>query len=114
MNQRQRKLLLYLLSQKHYQPIQELCGEFGFSEKTIRNDIKAINAYLHMNEVTSRIQTKRGSGVRMHLMEREEEYVRYLLESRVLEIKPDLDRFYHGMILLLFRQEPYTMEYACR
>ena len=79
MNQRQRKLLLYLLSQKHYQPIQELCGEFGFSEKTIRNDIKAINAYLHMNEVTSRIQIKRGSGVRMHLMEREEEYVRYLL-----------------------------------
>ena len=110
MNQRQRKLLLYLLSQKHYQPIQELCGEFGFSEKTIRNDIKAINAYLHMNEVTSRIQTKRGSGVRMHLMEREEEYVRYLLESRVLEIKPDLDRFYHGMILLLFRQESYTMD----
>ena len=33
----------------------------GSSEKTIRNDIKAINAYLHMNEVTSRIQTK-GSG----------------------------------------------------
>ena len=57
MNQRQRKLLLYLLSQKHYQPIQELCGEFGFSEKTIRNDIKAINAYLHMNEVTSRIHS---------------------------------------------------------
>ena len=110
MNQRQRKLLLYLLSQKHYQPIQELCEEFGFSEKTIRNDIKTINTYLHMNKVTSRIQTKRGSGVRMYLEEQEEEYVRYLLESRVLEIKPDLDRFYHGMIYLLFHQESYTMD----
>lgn len=110
MNQRQRRLLLYLLSQKHYQPIQELCEEFGFSEKTIRNDIKAVNAYLHMNKTASRIETKRGSGVRMHLEEREEEYVRYLLESRVLEIKPDLDRFYHGMLLLLFTQELYTMD----
>lgn len=110
MNQRQRKLLLYLLSQKHYQPIQELCEEFGYSEKTIRNDIKTINTYLHMNKVTTRIQTKRGSGVRIFLEEREEEYVRYLLESRVLEIKPDLDRFYHGMIYLLFHQESYTMD----
>lgn len=110
MNQRQRRLLLYLLSQKHYQPIQELCEEFGFSEKTIRNDIKAVNAYLHMNKTASRIETKRGSGVRMHLEEREEEYVRYLLESKVLEIKPDLDRFYHGMLLLLFTQELYTMD----
>lgn len=110
MNQRQRRLLLYLLSQKHYQPIQELCEEFGFSEKTIRNDIKAVNVYLHMNKTASRIETKRGSGVRMHLEEREEEYVRYLLESRVLEIKPDLDRFYHGMLLLLFTQELYTMD----
>lgn len=110
MNQRQRRLLLYLLSQKHYQPIQELCEEFGFSEKTIRNDIKAVNVYLHMNKTASRIETKRGSGIRMHLEEREEEYVRYLLESRVLEIKPDLDRFYHGMLLLLFTQELYTMD----
>lgn len=110
MNQRQRRLLLYLLSQKHYQPIQELCEEFGFSEKTIRNDIKAINAYLHQNKTASRIETKRGSGVRMYLEEREEEYVRYMLESRVLEIKPDLDRFYHGMILLLFTQNLYTMD----
>ena len=110
MNQRQRRLLLYLLSQKHYQPIQELCEEFGFSEKTIRNDIKAVNVYLHMNKTASRIETKRGSGVRMHLEEREEEYVRYLLESKVLEIKPDLDRFYHGMLLLLFTQELYTMD----
>ena len=110
MNQRQRRMLLYLLSQKHYQPIQSICQEFGFSEKTIRNDIKAINSYLHRNSVNSFIEAKRGSGVRMQLQEQEEEYVRYILESRVLEIKPDLDRFYHGMILLLFTQDVYTMD----
>lgn len=110
MNQRQRRMLLYLLSQKHYQPIQSICQEFGFSEKTIRNDIKAINSYLNRNSVNSFIEAKRGSGVRMQLQEQEEEYVRYILESRVLEIKPDLDRFYHGMILLLFTQDVYTMD----
>ena len=112
MNQRQRKLLLYLLSQKHYQPIQELCGEFGFSEKTIRNDIKAINAYLHMNEVTSRIQTKTGSGVRMHLMERRRSMSAiwnpgFWKSSRIWI------RFYHGMIHCCFDRSIYD-GYACR
>lgn len=110
MNQRQRNLLLHLLHQHHYQTIQEVSAAFPFSEKTLRNDIKAINAYLQESGVDSRIETKRGSGIRMHIEVQDEEYVRYLLDSRILEIKPDLDRFYHGMILLLFQKETYTMD----
>lgn len=110
MNQRQRKLFLFMLNQPHYQPIQSICDLSGFSEKTIRNDIKTINAYLKEHHITSYIETKRGNGIRIKLEEDEKEFLHYFLESKVLEIKPDLDRFYHGMLLLLFSNELYTMD----
>lgn len=110
MNQRQKQMLLYMLKQEYYQPIQTICEKFGFSEKTIRNDIKAINADLKEQKLTSCIETKPGSGIRMHLDINEKEYVRYILEARMLEIQPSLERFYHGMMLLLFQSERYTMD----
>lgn len=110
MNQRQRQLLLYLLSIHHYQTIQEVCTTFMYSEKTIRNDIKTINAYLKKNHTPACIETKRGSGVRLLVDEQEIKHIQYILDSGALELAPDLERFYRGITQLLFTSTHYTMD----
>lgn len=56
---------LNVLSQKKYMTSKTLSQEIGYSEKTIRNDIKDINKYLENNG--ARIESKIGSGYLLNI-----------------------------------------------
>lgn len=110
MNLRQRSLLTYLLVSQQYKKISVYCMMLNCSEKTIRNDIKMINAFLSTHQFKTCIISKQGTGIKLRLLAYEEEYLSYFLDTNLLEIIPDLDRFYQGMIALLFHPETYCVE----
>lgn len=110
MNVRQNTLLQNMLNDDTYQTIDTLRTLLNCSEKTLRNDIKDINTFLADNHFETRISTKQGSGVHLSLIKNEETYLRFFLDAKILEIRPELERFYRGMICLLFSPMSYTMD----
>ena len=63
MNKRQEDLLTYLINSQNYEPIDMIAKHFAVSVKTIRRDLSAIEGVLSSPD--SRIDVKRGSGVRL-------------------------------------------------
>lgn len=110
MNIRQHALLQNMLKDDTYQTIDMLRTLLNCSEKTLRNDIKDINTFLKDNHFETHISTKQGSGVHVSLVNSEETYLHFFLDAKILEIRPELERFYRGMIALLFSPIPYTMD----
>lgn len=62
---RQRKLLNILLSERDYKTINNYSLILGVSERTIYNDLKQIENFLHMYH--GRIQKKQGVGIRLEM-----------------------------------------------
>ena len=110
MNLRQNTLLQIMLKEGSFQTIDSLAVLLNCSEKTLRNDIKDINTFLKDNNFETSIQTKQGSGVHLSLYKSEEAYLHFFLDTKILEIRPELERFYRGMIALLFSSQPFTMD----
>lgn len=110
MNLRQNTLLQIMLKEGSFQTIDSLRILLNCSEKTLRNDIKDINTFLKDNNFETSIQTKQGSGVHLSLIKNEEAYLHFFLDTKILEIRPELERFYRGMIALLFSSQTFTMD----
>lgn len=110
MNSRQNSLLKLLVTSNHFQLIQEYCNILHCSEKTVRNDIKTINGFLAEHHFQSKVLSRQGHGIKIELTPNEKEYLDYLLATELLETLPDLERFYHGIITLLFTDEVYTID----
>ena len=108
MNLRQNTLLQIMLKEGSFQTIDSLAVLLNCSEKTLRNDIKDINTFLKDNNFETSIQTKQGSGVHLSLYKSEEAYLHFFLDTKILEIRPELERFYRGMIALLFSSQPFV------
>lgn len=110
MNLRQNTLLQIMLKEGNFHTIDSLRVRLNCSEKTLRNDIKDINTFLKDNNFETCILTKQGSGVHLSLIKSEETYLHFFLDTKILEIRPELERFYRGMIALLFSSQFYNMD----
>lgn len=95
---------------QQYKKINSYCTMLHCSEKTIRNDIKKINAFLSAHHFQTKIYSKQGTGITLQQIPYEEDYLTYILDMNLLEIAPDLDRFYQGMIALLFHPKTYCLD----
>lgn len=84
--------------------------QLGCCEKTVRTNIQAVNNFLEHGGFAARIEGKRGSGVRMVASNEEKQRLDGLLENSTLEIRPRLDHFYKGMLLLVTSHNPVTMD----
>lgn len=65
-NRRQANLLKTLVSTTSYLPTATLAGELSCSERTVRNDVAAINAFLEQNGLAARTASKRGTGIQLN------------------------------------------------
>lgn len=110
-NRRQANLLKTLVSTNGYIPTPALAGELSCSERTVRNDIAAINAFLEQNGLAARTASKRGTGIQLNPSPAERERVLGLVKERALSMDPSLDRFYRGILLIIcdYRGD-YTVE----
>ena len=64
-NQRQAKLLKILLGQVGYTRTVDISDALACSERTIRNDMRAANAFLDEMGIQAAIVSKRGNGIRI-------------------------------------------------
>lgn len=104
-NARQIKFLRLILEESYFMPIAYFIDALHCSEKTLRNDIKHINAFLQQHELLSRIQTKRGSGIRIQLFENERAKITALFLGNTLSLRPHLDRFLRALTIITCESE---------
>ena len=114
-NRRQANLLKTLVSTTSYIPTATLAGELSCSERTVRNDVTAINAFLEQNGLAARTASKRGTGIQLNPSPAERERILGLVKERALAVDPALDRFYRGILLLICDYNgDYTVESLAR
>ena len=99
-NARQVTIIKLLLKQDRYVPTAELALGAGCSERTVRSDIHAINAFFESEGVGARTTSKRGNGIRLHVTSAQRERIHGTVKERALAVDSALDRFYRGMLLL--------------
>lgn len=114
MNIRQSTLMSHLLYLDHYTPVGELARVIGCSEKTIRTDAKTINEHLAHAGFTSHICGKRGNGIRMALTRGEQGRLEALVTDNAIEMRPRLERFYHGILLITCSPKSFTVDSLAR
>ncbi len=114
-NQRQAQLLKTLLDEPSYSPTPDVARELSCSERTVRNDMRATNAFLEQMGIAARVESKRGNGIRLAGDATQRERIGSIIKERALAMDGALDRFYRGMLLLTcdFRQS-YTTESLAR
>lgn len=110
MNLRQNSLLKLLVQTDYFKLIREYCRLLHCSEKTIRTDIKIINSFLGEYRFETRVIARQGRGIKIRLVPHEKEHLSYLLDAKLLDALPDLERFYRGVLTLLFSEEDYTID----
>lgn len=114
-NRRQANLLKILVSTTSYIPTATIAGELSCSERTVRNDVSAINTFLEQNGLTARTASKRGTGIQLNPSPAERERILGLVKERALAMDPALDRFYRGILLLICDYNgDYTVESLAR
>ncbi len=114
-NQRQAKLLKILLGQAGYTPTVDISDALACSERTIRNDMRAANAFLDEMGIRAAIVSKRGNGIRIDGDSTQRGQISDIIKERSLSMDAGLDRFYRGMLLLTcdYRHQ-YTTESLAR
>lgn len=114
-NRRQANLLKLLVSTTSYIPTARLASALSCSERTIRNDVHALNVFLSENGLAARTASKQGNGIQLNPSPAERERVLGLVKERALALDPSLDRFYRGILLLIcdYRGD-YTVESLAR
>ena len=114
-NQRQAKLLKILLGQAGYTPTVDISDALACSERTIRNDMRAANAFLDEMGIQAAIVSKRGNGIRIDGDSAQCGKISDIIKERSLSMDAGLDRFYRGMLLLTcdYRHQ-YTTESLAR
>lgn len=114
-NQRQAKLLKILLGQAGYTPTVDISDALACSERTIRNDMRAANAFLDEMGIQAAIVSKRGNGIRIDGDSTQRGQISDIIKERSLSMDAGLDRFYRGMLLLTcdYRHQ-YTTESLAR
>ena len=114
-NRRQARLLNLLLNQTGFVPTAQVSGELACSERTIRNDMRAANAFLSQMGIQAAIDSKRGNGIRLAADGTQRERISAVIKERALATDAGLDRFYRGMLLLTCDHEhTYTTESLAR
>lgn len=101
MNVRQGSLLRTLLDAHEFLTCDHFATILGCSEKTVRTDAKALNAFLEREQFASRILSKRGAGMRLTLAPNEENRLARLLDEYEIAMRPRLERLCHELIVLI-------------
>ena len=114
-NQRQVRILSVLLGADRFTPTADIARAANCSERTVRNDTKAINTFLKQNRLRTRIDSKRGNGMRLTVGSAEHDCVVDLVQECAIAVDASLDRFYRGMLLLTCDfNRTYTIESLAR
>lgn len=114
MNSRQGALLRALLEASDYRTSADYARRLGCSDRTIRTDVKALNAFFEHEGFATRVGRQRGAGLRLSLVPDEENRLVRLLEESETEMHPRYERLCQEMIALTCHPGPHTAESLAR
>lgn len=114
MNSRQGALLRALLNAGDYQTAGELGRQLGCSDRTVRTDVKALNALLAHEGLVSRVARQRGAGLRLAVAEGEQDRIARLLGEAEAEMHPRYERLCQEMLTLTCQPGPHTADLLAR
>lgn len=106
MNSRQGALLRALLEASDYRTSADYARRLGCSDRTIRTDVKALNAFFEHEGFATRVGRQRGAGLRLSLVPDEENRLVRLLEESETEMHPRYERLCQEMIALTCHPGP--------
>lgn len=109
MNTRQGLCLHALLETNEFLTCEQLANILNCSEKTIRTDIKSLDAFLEHEKFLGRIITKRGAGVKLVLSQSETDKLFQTLKNNKVFMHPQLSRLSQEMVLLICTPPPHTL-----
>lgn len=114
MNVRQGALLRELLEASEFQTCDHFASRLGCSEKTVRNDAKVISTFLRHEGFTSHIVGKRGAGLRLVLVQGEDNRLARVLEESEFSMQPRFERLCQEMIVFACSPGTHTAESLAR
>lgn len=114
MNSRQGALLRALLNATDYKTSSDYARQLGCSERTVRTDVKALNATLEHEGFASRVARQRGAGLRILVMPDEENRIERLLGEAEAEMHPRYERLCQEMIALTCHPGPHSADLLAR
>ncbi|UUZ87035.1 helix-turn-helix domain-containing protein [Paenibacillus sp. P26] len=111
MDGRNQRLLQLLCENREFIPIVVLADALAVSEKTVRSDLKALNAWLMKQDYSINIVRKPGTGVR--LQGEEDQIRRSRTELAELSAPPEKEMRQLQLILFLLEFDKFvTIQYA--
>lgn len=114
MNARQGSLLRALLNEAEYQTCAWYGRRLGCSEKTVRTDVKVIDAFLRNEGFASQVSRRRGSGLRLVLASHEASRLSRLLDESEAALHPRFERLCRELVVLACTPGPHTVESLVR
>lgn len=114
MNSRQGALLRALLNAGDYKTAGEYAQELGCSDRTVRTDVKALNATLAHEGFDTRVDRQRGAGLRLVVAPDEENRIVRLLGEAEAEMHPRYERLCQEMLSLTCHPGPHTVDLLAR
>ena len=114
MNSRQGALLRALLDAGDYKTSTDYANELGCSDRTVRTDVKALNAFLEHEGFATRVGRQRGAGLRIVLVPGEENRLERILGESETEMHPRYERLCQEMIALTCQPGPHTADSLAR
>lgn len=114
MNARQGSLLRALLNEAEYKTCAWYGRRLGCSEKTVRTDVKVIDAFLRHEGFVSQVSRRRGSGLRLVLANHEASRLSRLLDESEAALHPRYERLCRELVVLACTPGPHTVESLVR
>ena len=110
MNVRQGALLRELLEASEFQTCDYFAGRLGCSERTVRNDVKVIAAFLQHEGFSSQIVGKRGAGMRLVPVQGEANRLVRVLDESEFSMQPRFERLCQEMTMFACAPGTHTAE----
>lgn len=114
MNVRQGALLQELLEASEFQTCDQFANRLGCSEKTVRNDVKVIGAFLEYEGFSSRIVSRRGAGIRLVMTQGEANRLVRMLEESEFSMQPRFERLCQELVVFACAPGTHTAESLAR
>ncbi|MDY2777880.1 MAG: HTH domain-containing protein [Collinsella sp.] len=100
MNTRQRRLLEEMLHLGHPETLAYFAQKLGCSTKTVTQDTKALNALLASQDLETKIESKRGTGIVLRRASSDGSRLTEFLELDEGSSMTSIERFYRGMLFI--------------
>lgn len=114
MNVRQGMLVRELLAATGFRTSEQYADDLGCSDRTVRSDVAAVDAYLESAGFKARVISKPGSGIWLAPTPAERGRLQRLLDESEVSMRPKLERLSQELVILACEPGPHSVDTLAR